>query len=220
MASEQELAERRRKWQDLHGQTIDLDEYEDDLVEIIEQIAAAEHLTPGEITRLLYRVSKGDGPVGKDQVVQAYRELAARGIIQHSRETLAKLRTKPVRTISGVAPVTVLTKPSPARRVHLLPRVFLNAQVVHPDEPGALRAGQLQFDPYQQSALRIRALENIGHSTDKIELLILGGRGRTIRRYQEWFIRRCLDAMTKASLRRSKKHSEETRLLRTGTWDW
>jgi len=113
MASEQELAERRRKWQDLHGQTIDLDEYEDDLVEIIEQIAAAEHLTPGDITRLLYRVSKGDGPVGKDQVVQAYRELAARGVVKPSRETLAKLRTKPVRTISGVAPVTVLTKPFP-----------------------------------------------------------------------------------------------------------
>jgi elongator complex protein 3 len=65
-----------------------------------------------------------------------------------------------------------------------------------PDEPGALRAGQLEFDPYAQTAFRIRALENIGHSTDKIELLILGGTWSYYPPdYQEWFIRRCLDAM-------------------------
>jgi elongator complex protein 3 len=197
MASELELAERRRKWQELHGQAIDLDEYEDDLVEIIEQIATAEHLAPGDITRLLYRVSKGDGPVGKDQVIQAYRELAARGVIQHSRETLSKLRTKPVRTISGVAPVTVLTKPFPCPGECIFCPEFSSMPKSYvPDEPGALRAGQLQFDPYQQTALRIRALENIGHSTDKIELLILGGTWSYYPLdYQEWFIRRCLDAM-------------------------
>jgi elongator complex protein 3 len=44
--------------------------------------------------------------------------------------------------------------------------------------------------------MRIKALDNIGHPTDKIELLVLGGTWSSYRRdYQEWFIRRCLDAM-------------------------
>jgi elongator complex protein 3 len=197
MASEQERVARRARWLEAHGQTIDLDEFQDELIEIIEQIAGAEHLAPQDITRLLYRVSKGDGPVGKDQVIQAYRELAARGAIASSRETLAKLRTKPVRTISGVAPVTVLTKPFPCPGECIFCPEFASMPKSYiPDEPGALRAGQLQFEPYQQTALRIRALENIGHSTDKIELLILGGTWSYYPAdYQEWFIRRSLDAM-------------------------
>ena len=190
-------SERQARWLATHGQTIDVDEYEDDLVAIIEQIAAAENLAPGDITRLLYRVSRGDTPLTKDQLVQGYRELAARGAVPFSRETLARLRAKPVRTISGVAPVTVMTKPFPCPGECIfcpdyagMPKSYI------PDEPGALRAGQLEFEPYSQTAFRIRALENIGHSTDKIELLILGGTWSYYPPdYQEWFIRRCLDAM-------------------------
>jgi elongator complex protein 3 len=135
--------------------------------------------------------------VGKDQVIQAYRELAARGVIKHSRDTLAKLRTKPVRTISGVAPVTVLTQPFPCPGECIFCPEFSSMPKSYvPDEPGALRAGQLQFNPYQQTAFRMRALENIGHSTDKIELLILGGTWSYYPPdYQERFIHRCLDAM-------------------------
>jgi len=64
------------------------------------------------------------------------------------------------------------------------------------DEPGAQRAERHAFDPYGQTAARIRALEQIGHPADKIELLILGGTWSSYRRdYQEWFVKRCLDAM-------------------------
>jgi len=197
MATEQELAQRRAKWQAAHGQTIDIDEYEDELVAIIEQIAATEKLEPQDITRLLYRVSRGDGPLAKDQLIHSYRELVARGVLPPSRETLARLRTKPVRTISGVAPVTVLTKPFPCPGECIFCPEFSSMPKSYiPDEPGALRAGQLEFDPYLQTALRIRALDNIGHSTDKIELLILGGTWSYYPTdYQEWFIHRCLDAM-------------------------
>jgi elongator complex protein 3 len=39
-------------------------------------------------------------------------------------------------------------------------------------------------------------LEHIGHPADKIELLILGGTWSSYRRdYQEWFVKRCLEAM-------------------------
>jgi elongator complex protein 3 len=65
-----------------------------------------------------------------------------------------------------------------------------------PDEPGAMRALFHAYDPYTQVASRIEALYEIGHPTDKIELLILGGSWTAYDHdYQSWFIKRCFDAM-------------------------
>jgi elongator complex protein 3 len=50
-----------------------------------------------------------------------------------------------------------------------LPKSYLS------EEPGAKRGVENDFDPYLQVSNRIRALEAVGHPTDKIELLILGG---------------------------------------------
>jgi elongator complex protein 3 len=64
------------------------------------------------------------------------------------------------------------------------------------DEPGARRGLQHGFDPFDQVRSRLNALESVGHPTDKVELLILGGTWSSYRRdYQEWFIRRCFDAL-------------------------
>ena len=64
------------------------------------------------------------------------------------------------------------------------------------DEPGAQRAERHGFDPFAQTSARIRALEQIGHPAEKIELLILGGTWSSYpRSYQEWFVKRCLDAI-------------------------
>jgi elongator complex protein 3 len=102
-----------------------------------------------------------------------------------------------VRSQSGVTVVTVLTKPYPCPGQcifcptdYRMPKSYLH------DEPGAQRAERYKFDPHDQTAGRIRALEQIGHPADKIELLILGGTWSSYRRdYQEWFIKRCFDAM-------------------------
>jgi len=68
-----------------------------------------------------------------------------------------------------------------------------------PDEPGARRGLQHDFDPFSQVASRLEALEAVGHPTNKIELLILGGTWSSYRRdYQEWFVRRCFDALNQA----------------------
>jgi elongator complex protein 3 len=67
-------------------------------------------------------------------------------------------------------------------------------------EPGAQRALKNEFDPFKQVFNRIKALQNIGHNTDKIELIILGG---TCSFYPEkyiiWFVKRCFDAMNSFS---------------------
>ncbi len=56
-----------------------------------------------------------------------------------------------------------------------------------------------RFDPFKQTASRIKTLEHNGHATDKIELLILGGTWSAYpHNYQERFVQRCLDAMNGA----------------------
>ena len=65
-----------------------------------------------------------------------------------------------------------------------------------PDEPGAARAFQNHFDPYLQVSSRISSYEAVGHPTDKIELLILGGSWTSYPwDYQQHFVQRCFDAM-------------------------
>jgi elongator complex protein 3 len=65
-----------------------------------------------------------------------------------------------------------------------------------PDEPGARRASECHFDPFLQVSTRLQTFEAMGHTADKVELLILGGTWSAYRLpYREWFVQRCLDAM-------------------------
>ncbi len=139
----------------------------------------------------------GGGHLGKHALVAAYRQMIARGEIVEDPALLARIRMKPVRTLSGVTVVTVLTKPYPCPGECIfcptdvrMPKSYL------PDEPGAMRAYQQAFDPFRQVSVRLQSLEAVGHPTDKIELLILGGTWSAYRRdYREWFLKRCLDAL-------------------------
>lgn len=140
---------------------------------------------------------KGGGYLPKHILVAAYRELVDSGEWKADPAFLARIRMKPVRTLSGVTTVTVLTKayPCPGRCIFCptearMPKSYLS------DEPGARRGLQHGFDPYDQVRSRLEALEDVGHPTDKIELLILGGTWSAYRKdYQEWFVRRCFDAL-------------------------
>jgi len=107
------------------------------------------------------------------------------------------LQMKPSRTISGVAPVTVLTKPFPCPGKCIfcpsdvrMPKSYLS------NEPGAQRAEKNYFDPYLQTYSRLQAFKDMGHSTDKIELIILGGTWSFYpEAYQRWFIYECFRAL-------------------------
>ena len=137
------------------------------------------------------------GLLAKHMLVAAYRELIDSGAWEENPDFLASIRMKPVRTLSGVTTVTVLTKPYPCPgkcifcpTENQMPKSYLK------DEPGAARAFQNRFDPFEQVSSRITEYNAVGHPTDKIECLILGGTWSSYRRdYQEWFIRRCFDAM-------------------------
>jgi elongator complex protein 3 len=140
------------------------------------------------------------GYVGKHLLVAVYRQLVATGEWDADANLLARIRLKPVRTLSGVTTVTVLTKPYPCPgKCIFCPTDVRMPKSYLPDEPGARRALEHAFDPYNQVAARLRALDDVGHPTDKVELLILGGTWSAYRRdYQEWFILRCFDALNGA----------------------
>jgi elongator complex protein 3 len=137
------------------------------------------------------------GVLGKSFLVAAYNEMVADGTLAADPALFEKLRMKPVRTLSGVTTVTVLTKPYPCPgKCIFCPTDVRMPKSYLPDEPGAMRGVEHNFDPYAQVRSRLAQLENLGHPTDKIELLILGGTWSSYKRdYQEWFVARCFDAM-------------------------
>ena len=112
------------------------------------------------------------------------------------------LRRKPVRTISGVAVIAVMTSPAPCPHGVCLPcpggpnSTFKSPQSYMGREPAAMRAIQHGFDPYSQVESRLSQLKEIGHDVEKVELIVMGGTfsARSLD-YQEWFIKRCLEAM-------------------------
>ena len=139
----------------------------------------------------------GKGFYAKSNLVAGFRLLIDEGEIDPDPLLLDRIRMKPVRTSSGVAPVTVLTAPAgcPGQCIFCPDDWRMPKSYIY-DEPGAQRAERDGFDPFKQTLGRIDAFESIGHDTSKVELLILGGTWSAYGQdYREWFVRRCFDAM-------------------------
>ncbi|MHA1508209.1 MAG: hypothetical protein ACTSO6_05835 [Promethearchaeota archaeon] len=91
------------------------------------------------------------------------------------------LKRRITRTISGVSVIAIMTKPLPCPGKC----VYCPGQDSQPDqkvaqsytghEPAAMRSIHNNYDPYEQVLSRIRDLEAIGHTVDKIDLVCMGG---------------------------------------------
>ena len=169
---------------------------------IIADLADLTNPTAKQIQRVFMKYTKdGKGMFKKSDLNTALIELANESQLALTADqkdnVLQNLKMKDVRTISGVTPVTVLTKPFPCPGKCIfcpndvrMPKSYLS------DEPGAQRAFRNKFDPYAQTYNRLIAYKAIGHPTDKIELIILGGTWTSYpENYQIWFVKRCFDAM-------------------------
>ncbi|MBI5928111.1 MAG: tRNA uridine(34) 5-carboxymethylaminomethyl modification radical SAM/GNAT enzyme Elp3 [Chloroflexi bacterium] len=177
----------------------DLELYRDSLLAILRQVLDTPDLAQKQLERILKSYPKdGSGLFRRDELIRAYRYFAESGDLPPFDKTIVeRLRLKPVRTSSGVTPVTVLTKPFPCPGTCIfcpndirMPKSYLS------DEPGAQRAEANSFDPYLQTYRRLLALYNTGHPTDKIEMIILGGTWSFYpETYQIWFIKRIFDAL-------------------------
>ena len=117
------------------------------------------------------------------ELLKAYHELLRKGRIKKSKKIENLLKTRPVRSLSGIINISVLTKsyPCPGKCLYCpiekgIPKSYVSG------EPAVERAKRLKFDPYLQVKKRIEMLENEGHPTDKIELRILVEPGVIIRK--------------------------------------
>lgn len=186
--------------------------------EVIEQIVAllksGETLDDRSLDRILRdanrRTGDPDRHISKKRLLPFYlresHDASDRwrrwNIDGETHDTLVRLlRSKPRRTASGVATITVLTKPWPCASDCLycpndlrMPKSYLS------DEPACQRAERCYLDPYLQVASRLRVLEDMGHNTDKVELIVLGGTWSEYpRSYQRWFVRemfRCVNDLS------------------------
>ncbi|MFA4825389.1 MAG: tRNA uridine(34) 5-carboxymethylaminomethyl modification radical SAM/GNAT enzyme Elp3 [Methanoregula sp.] len=112
------------------------------------------------------------------------------------------LLVKPTRTLSGVAPVAVMTSPAPCPHGKCLPcpggpeHPYQSPQSYTGEEPAALRAREHNYDPFMQVHARLEQFELLGHRVDKVELIVMGGT-MTARpaEYQEQFVARCIESM-------------------------
>ena len=115
------------------------------------------------------------------------------------------------RTISGVTPVAVMTRPSgcPGHCVYC-PTYGATPQSYTPESPAVIRARACDYDAYRQVERRLNVLADMGHPTDKVELIVMGGTFlATLVEYQ--FVKDCYDAMNgvvSASLAEAQKVNE------------
>jgi elongator complex protein 3 len=145
------------------------------------------------------------------QLLAAYRQLVKEKKIKEDKGLEEILRTRPVRSLSGIVNVSVLTKPYPCPGQCIycpeekgVPKSYLKG------EPAVQRAMLADFDPYRQVSLRLESLEAIGHPIDKIELRIIGGTWSYYpEEYQEYFIKECLQAAN--DFRKSREKGKNSR---------
>ncbi len=132
------------------------------------------------------------------------------------------LKTKPVRTSSGVANIAVMWLDHAHRSPHDPDKFYscpaacvycpqggakdVNGVIVQVPksytgcEPTTMRAIRNNYDPFLQVTNRLKQLHIIGHSTDKCELIVMGGTFTSMPyEYQKNFVKGCLDAMNESA---------------------
>jgi elongator complex protein 3 len=155
-------------------------------------------------------------PPSNAKLFQIYQKLLRQKKIKRNENLEMLLKKREIRTLSGVAPIAVLTKPFPCPgkcaycpTEKSVPKSYLS------NEPAVMRAITCNYDPYRQVTARIKTLESNGHPTDKLELIVLGGTWSALpHSYQNWFIKRCFEAANNCGRQKIKikrqKNLEET----------
>jgi len=132
-------------------------------------------------------------------LLKTYHEMAKNKRVKKLAKIENLLKTRPIRSLSGIVNISALTKPYPCPGKCLycptekgIPKSYVSG------EPAVERAKRLNYDPYLQVKKRIEMLESEGHPTDKVELRIVGGTWSYYpKNYQGWFVKKCFDACNK-----------------------
>ena len=170
----------------------------DPVGQLLHDIAEALPAGRTELRRLKIRTATGTGAplIRNDALLTRYRAEVSGGVRAPSEPLERILTLNGIRSQSGIATITVITEPfaCPGRCVYCptearAPKSYLT------NEPAVMRALRSDYDPYRQVWSRLQALDETGHPTDKLELIIKGGTWSFYPEpYQREFIRRCFDA--------------------------
>lgn len=75
-----------------------------------------------------------------------------------------------------------------------------------------MRAIRARYDPFIQTKMRVEQFERLGHNTEKVEFIVMGGTFMSLdSKYRSWFIQQLHDALsghTSSSLSESVSFSE------------
>ncbi|MFH0974110.1 MAG: tRNA uridine(34) 5-carboxymethylaminomethyl modification radical SAM/GNAT enzyme Elp3 [Candidatus Micrarchaeota archaeon] len=131
------------------------------------------------------------------------------------------LKTRPMRSASGICAIAIMTKPAPCPGKCSYCPNFPNAPKSYTgDEPAALRAKQNNFDAGRQVTARVTQLEAIGHEPSKCELIVMGGTFASLApSYQKNFVKSAFDAFNEkpsSSLAAAQKFNEKANYRVTG----
>jgi len=160
--------------------------------EALKELLKIKVKTRNELMLVKRKIAKrfGVGILSNLEVLKYYQEQVKLGTIKSDREYLNLLRKRAIRTMSGIAPVAVLTKPyecpgncafCPTEKD--VPQSYLS------NEPAVMRAIRCGYNPYIQVQDRLKALVANGHEPTKIELIVIGGTWSYLpKKYQYWYI--------------------------------
>ena len=151
--------EKQIRWRETHLLTAD----KKDLARfVLDEIRRGRDVTK---TLRSHPLEDGSGYLNKSMLVSIYNEMVAAGELEADPRLLERIRMKPMRTLSGVTTVTVLTKPYPCPgKCIFCPTDVRMPKSYLPDEPGAMRAVEHQFDPYAQVMSENQSIEILGTS--------------------------------------------------------
>ena len=137
----------------------------------------------------------------KFNILKAYKELINKWKLERNIVLEQELTRKKTRSMSWITAITVLTKPYPCPwECIFCPKDAKMPKSYVKEEAACQRALRLEFSAYDQVKDRISALENAGHNTEKIELIILWGTFPAYtRKYQEKFVKNIFKALNSLS---------------------
>ena len=125
------------------------------------------------------------------ELLAAYNKMLEEGIIEENEAVFKQLVKRKVRTLSGIANITVLMKEftCPGKCIFCptqpgMPKSYFSTQ------PAMLRAVRNNFNCYNQMKTRLNGLKTQGHDTSKIDVRTAGGTWSSYPEdYQEFFVK-------------------------------
>lgn len=150
-------------------------------------------LTKKEVEKMRNQATKEHKgtPPRNIELLKAYKAMIKDGEIEPNEIILGHIIKRKVRTLSGIANITVLMKSygCPGKCIFCptqpgMPKSYFSTQ------PAMLRAVRNEFDAYKQVKTRLNGLQSQGHDISKIDIRTAGGTWSSYPvDYQEYFVK-------------------------------